>query len=69
MILGISKTVETRHGVFEKNTFCENVTTDIKEFDDFEEGLKLIKISSATKGNLLDEFADEIEKAGKLSNI
>lgn len=44
-----------------------NVTADIKEFDDFEEGLKLIKIASATKGNLLDEFADEIEKAGRLS--
>lgn len=39
----------------------------IKEFDDFEEGLRLIKIASATKGNLLNEFAPEIEKAKKLS--
>lgn len=35
----------------------------VKTFDDFEEGLKLMKIASATKGNLLQEFSEEIEKA------
>ena len=43
------------------------VIEGVKEFDDFEEGMKLMKIASATKGNLLDEFADEIEKARRLS--
>lgn len=38
----------------------------VKEFDDIEEGKKLMRIASATKGNLLDEFADEIEKAERL---
>lgn len=38
----------------------------IKEFDDIEEGKKLMKIASATKGNLFSEFAVEIEKAEKL---
>ncbi|WP_278372293.1 NTP transferase domain-containing protein [Segatella bryantii] len=44
-----------------------NPKDDIKTFDDFEEGLKLMKIASSTKGNLLVEFAEEIEKAKKLS--
>ncbi len=38
----------------------------VKEFDDIEEGKKLMRIASATKGNLLSEFASEIEKAEKL---
>lgn len=38
----------------------------VKIFDDFEEGIKLMKIASATKGNLLQEFAAEIEQAGQL---
>jgi thiamine kinase-like enzyme len=42
---------------------------DIKVFDDFAEGLKLMKIASATKGNLLIEFADEISKAKKLDEL
>lgn len=43
------------------------VTEDIKMFDDFEEGIKLMRIASATKGNLVAEFAEEIEKARQLS--
>lgn len=38
----------------------------VKVFDDFKEGLKLMKIASATKGNLLQEFSDEVEKAKRL---
>ena len=38
----------------------------IKVFDDVEEGKKLMRIASATKGNLLREFANEVEKAEKL---
>lgn len=38
----------------------------VKEFDDIEEGKKLMRIASATKGNLLAEFAIEIEKAERL---
>lgn len=38
----------------------------VKEFDDIEEGKKLMRIASATKGNLLVEFAKEIEKAERL---
>jgi CTP:phosphocholine cytidylyltransferase-like protein/thiamine kinase-like enzyme len=41
----------------------------IKRFDDYEEGLKLIKIASATKGNLFQEFASEIEKARVLNDF
>lgn len=36
--------------------------TTIKVFDDVAEGKKLMKIASATKGNLFREFADIIEK-------
>ncbi len=45
-----------------------NVEDDfvVKEFDDIEEGKKLMRIASATKGNLLAEFAAEIEKAERL---
>lgn len=39
---------------------------DIKIFDDVEEGKKLMKIASSTKGNLFREFATEIEKVEKL---
>lgn len=38
----------------------------VKDFDDVQEGLKLMRIASATKGNLLSEFADEIEKIKRL---
>lgn len=38
----------------------------VKDFDDVQEGLKLMRIASATKGNLLNEFADEIEKVKRL---
>lgn len=38
----------------------------VKEFDDVEEGRKLMRIASSTKGNLLAEFADEIRKAERL---
>ncbi len=43
------------------------VKEPIKIFDDFEEGVKLMKIASTTKGNLLVEFAEEIAKAKRLS--
>lgn len=45
-----------------------DVPTDgsVKTFDDFNEGLKLMRTASATKGNLLQEFAEEIEKARRL---
>lgn len=39
---------------------------NIKVFDDVEEGKRLMKIASATKGNLFDEFSDIIEKVEKL---
>lgn len=38
----------------------------VKEFDDVEEGKKLMRIASSTKGNLIHEFATEIEKVEKL---
>lgn len=38
----------------------------VKDFDDVHEGLKLMKIASATKGNLLYEFREEIRKVKKL---
>ena len=38
----------------------------VKEFDDVEEGKRLMKIASATKGNLLAEFSIEIKKVEKL---
>ena len=38
----------------------------VKTFDDFEEGLRLMRIASATKGNLLQEFSEDIEKAKRL---
>lgn len=39
----------------------------LKVFDDYEEAVRLMKIASTTKGNLLREFADEISKAERLS--
>ena len=39
---------------------------DVKEFDDVEEGKKLMRIASATKGNLFLEFKNLIEKVDKL---
>ena len=38
----------------------------VKDFDNVEECLKLMRIGSLTKGNLLSEFADEIEKVKRL---
>lgn len=45
------------------------ITTEVKVFDDFEEGIKLMRIASTTKGNLLEEFAEEIAKAKHLSTL
>lgn len=42
---------------------------DVKVFDDFEEAMKLISLASSTKGNLSDEFAEIIEKVGKLYSL
>lgn len=44
----------------------QNYDENIKIFDDVEEGKRLMKIASATKGNLFDEFSDIIEKVEKL---
>lgn len=41
-------------------------TLFVKEFDDVEEGKKLMRIASATKGNLISEFAEEIQKIERL---
>ena len=64
---------------FEKNEYQLKVAMDylhklhavqtggtVKVFDDVEEGLKLMRIASATKGNLFQEFADIIEKVQRL---
>jgi thiamine kinase-like enzyme len=48
----------------QKYNACDDFA--VKEFDDIEEGKKLMRIASATKGNLLAEFAVEIEKAERL---
>jgi CTP:phosphocholine cytidylyltransferase-like protein/thiamine kinase-like enzyme len=45
------------------------INANIKTFDDYLEGIKLMKIASATKGNLLTEFADEISQAKKLDYL
>lgn len=41
----------------------------VKDFDNVEETLKLMRIGSLTKGNLLTEFAEEIEKVKKLDAL
>lgn len=48
-----------------------HIKTDklVKDFDDVQEGLKLMKIASATKGDLLGEFEDEIKKVKKLDEF
>ena len=45
------------------------VADDVKVFDDYEEGLKLMKIASSTKGNLLEEFKEEIAWAKQLNEL
>lgn len=40
--------------------------TGVKDFDNLQESLKLMRIASLTKGNLLTEFTEEIEKATRL---
>lgn len=40
--------------------------SSVKDFDNVQETLRLMKIASATKGNLLKEFSEEIEKVQKL---
>lgn len=41
-------------------------SSGVKNFDNVQETLRLMKIASATKGNLFKEFAEEIEKVQKL---
>ncbi len=41
----------------------------LKIFDTYAEAIKLMQIASATKGNLADEFADLVSKAGKLDGF
>lgn len=45
-----------------------SLTSDgsVKVFDDVEEGIKLMRIASSTKGNLLKEFSTEVEKVKEL---
>lgn len=43
-----------------------NVNIPIKDFDDVAEGKRLMKISSATKGNLFSEFRELIQKIERL---
>jgi CTP:phosphocholine cytidylyltransferase-like protein/thiamine kinase-like enzyme len=38
----------------------------VKNFDTFQEALKLMRIASATKGNLMEEFADLVQKVERL---
>lgn len=42
------------------------VAPDVKRFDTIGEGKKLMRIASASKGNLFDEFAELIEKVERL---
>lgn len=53
----LSKAMEYLHRIHRVE-----ITEDIKYFDDVEEGKKLMKIASATKGNLFSEFSDLIQK-------
>jgi thiamine kinase-like enzyme len=41
----------------------------VKNFDNVKEAIKLMQIASATKGNLLAEFADEIAKVKELDEL
>ena len=43
-----------------------NQASTVKNFDNVEEGLRLIKLASLTKGNLLDYFSKEINKIKQL---
>lgn len=42
---------------------------EMKVFDNYEEGIKLMKIASATKGNLFEDFKDEIQKVKRLDGL
>ncbi|MBR1632045.1 MAG: NTP transferase domain-containing protein [Paludibacteraceae bacterium] len=42
---------------------------DIKVFDNLQEGLRLMRVASTTKGNLMSEFAVEIDKVSRLSRL
>ena len=42
---------------------------DVKTFDTFAEGMKLLRIAAAAKGNLEDEFAEIIAKVKKLDAL
>lgn len=41
-------------------------TDEVKMFDTYEESIKLMSIASATKGNLLEEFSEFVEKFKRL---
>lgn len=45
------------------------ISYEAKIFDDVEEGKKLMRVASATKGNLLAEFSDIIEKVEKVDEF
>ena len=45
------------------------VGTDVKTFDTFGEGMKLLRIAAAAKGNLEDEFGEIIAKVKKLDAL
>ena len=42
--------------------------SDVKNFDNIEEALKLMKLASSNKGNLLYEFKEEIDKVKRLDS-
>lgn len=52
--------------IFSNTLVKSENTTLVKEFDDVKEALKLMRIASASKGNLFVEFANEIEKVKRL---
>ena len=45
------------------------ISNEVKIFDNVEEGKKLWKIASATKGNLFKEFSDLLSKIDKVNNF
>ena len=45
------------------------ISYEAKIFDDFDEGKKLMRVASATKGNLFEEFGEIIDKVEMIDNF
>jgi len=45
------------------------VSEEVKIFDNYEEGMKLVKIASATKGNLFSEFKELLDKIKQVNEF